>query len=478
MFGRRLGVGLGILAALLVGGCGGDGGSGGGGATSSVSTPGPVGTVQINQTLARTVSTFVASFRFTFFDEGGNVVLGPTQTARVASIRIPGVPVTARTLVIDYLSSTGATIGRFEGPVTVTEGGTTPVDDPAWVDVAPTAATFGAATTWAVGNGPYDLVVGDFDGDGDADFATANAEGNDVTVCLGDGQGAFAAPVAYAVSSVPIGINTGFLNGDGHLDLVVGNAGSDSVSFLAGTGDGTFQPQVAIPAAGPPSHPAIEDFDGNGTLDLGIATFQGKMVQLLLNDGAGNFTPRLPVSTDPNDRQRNVAADDFDDDGDVDVAASSEVVAGRYSVLLNVGDGFLGPATVTAIGAFGFVSWVEAADLDGDAKVDLALGAGQATLFARGNGDGTFAPVVQVGESSGQVAVADLNGDGRPDLVGQDGSRIRVLLGNGDGTFVASELTAPAVTQGVRVADFNGDGRPDILAIQFASDNAVLFLQD
>lgn len=479
MFGRRLGVGLGILAALLVGGCGGNGGGGGGAATSSVSAPGPVGTVQVNQTLARTVTTFVASFRFTFFDEGGTVVLGPTQTTRVSPIRIGGVPVTSRTLLIEYLSATGEVIGRFQGPVTVTEGGTTNVDDPAWTNVAPTGVTFGAPSTWSVGGLPFDVAVADFDGDGDADFATANADTNDVTVRLGNGQGSFGDATAFSAGSSPLGVAAGHVDNDVKLDLVVGNGSSNNVSILAGNGDGTFQPQVTFAVNGGPSHPALADFDGDGSVDIAVATFLAQNVQVLVNDGSGQFTARPSVSTGPvANRQRNAAAEDFDDDGDPDVVASSDVAPGVYSNLINTGNANLGPATVTGVGAFGPVFWVEPADLDGDGKVDLALGADQATLFAKGNGDGTFAAAVQVGSNSNRVAVGDVNGDGRPDLVGQTGTTLRILLGNGDGTFVESTVTAPATTSAVALADFNGDGRVDLLAILGNDDNAVLFLQD
>lgn len=478
MFGRKLGVGLGVLATLLVGGCGGDGGSGGGTATTSTSAPAPTGTVQVDQTLARTVSSFVASFRFTFFDASGAAVYGPTQTARVATIRLPGVPVAATTFLIEYLSSSGATIGRFESAIAITDGGTTLVEDPAWTDVAPTGVTFGLPSTWGVGDGPIDLVVRDFDGDSDFDFATANETSSDVTLRLGDGQGAFADPVSVAAGTNPLGINAGFLDGDGNLDLVVGNGSSNDVSVLLGNGDGTFQPQVPFAADGGVAHPAVADLDGNGTLDLALPLFLAQKVQVLLNDGSGQFTALTAVSTDPCNRQRNAVTEDFDNDGDEDVAASADIAPGRYSTLGNTGTGALLPATVTFVGDFGPVFWVEAADLDGDGNVDLAVGADQATLFAKGNGDGTFASAVQVADSSDQIAVADVNGDGRPDLVGQSGTTIRILLGNGDGTFEASTITAPVLTSGVRVADFDGDGTPDILAFARGTDQALLFLQD
>src|SRR5712692_12044563 len=48
------------------------------------------------------------------------------------------------------------------------------------------------------------IALGDFNGDGLADLATANARSNDVSVLLGRGDGTFAAPRNFAVGQFPI----------------------------------------------------------------------------------------------------------------------------------------------------------------------------------------------------------------------------------------------------------------------------------
>src|SRR5262249_14859176 len=51
----------------------------------------------------------------------------------------------------------------------------------------------------------------------------------------------FASAVNYSVGQFPYGVAKGDFNGDGHLDLVTANFNTDTVSVLLGNGDGTFQ---------------------------------------------------------------------------------------------------------------------------------------------------------------------------------------------------------------------------------------------
>ncbi len=100
--------------------------------------------------------------------------------------------------------------------------------------------TFVVGNPIAVGNDPDGIVVGDFNGDGRLDLATANSVDNTVSVLLATGGGSFSAPVAYAVGQSPSAIVATDLNGDGRLDLATANAGDNTVSTLLGLGYGTF----------------------------------------------------------------------------------------------------------------------------------------------------------------------------------------------------------------------------------------------
>jgi len=75
--------------------------------------------------------------------------------------------------------------------------------------------TAAAGSPFAAGTFPISVVVGDFNGDGIQDLATANQGSGNVTVLLGNGSGGFTAangsPLAVGATpfSVVVGISTG-----------------------------------------------------------------------------------------------------------------------------------------------------------------------------------------------------------------------------------------------------------------------------
>jgi hypothetical protein len=87
-----------------------------------------------------------------------------------------------------------------------------------------------------VGDYPVSLTVGDFNGDGRPDLATANAHDNTVTALLGNGTGGFtAAPGSpFPGGSYPESVAVGDFNRDGKLDLVTANYFNDTVTVLLG----------------------------------------------------------------------------------------------------------------------------------------------------------------------------------------------------------------------------------------------------
>src|SRR2546426_8034281 len=93
-----------------------------------------------------------------------------------------------------------------------------------------------------------------------------------MSACCWATPAARSAPLTSATGAGPLSVAVGDFNGDGKLDLATANAGD--VSVLLGNGNGTFQAPTGISLgdAGSPTSVAVGDFNGDGTLDLGVTS--------------------------------------------------------------------------------------------------------------------------------------------------------------------------------------------------------------
>jgi dienelactone hydrolase len=135
-----------------------------------------------------------------------------------------------------------------------------------------------------VGGTPRSIAVADLNGDCHLDLAVADEATADVTILLGDGQGAFTSTQTVHVGEGPRSVAVGDFEGHGTPDLVTANFGSATVSVLRGNGDGTFRPAYDFWAGNEPSGLAVGDFNGDGRTDVVVGRIRTDQMSLLLND--------------------------------------------------------------------------------------------------------------------------------------------------------------------------------------------------
>lgn len=329
--------------------------------------------------------------------------------------------------------------------------------------VAAGDATFNAGISFATGSAPIGVTTGDFNGDGNLDFATADVTDQKVSVFLGNGNGTFNARLTFAIAASSTSIVAADLDNDGRSDLVVTNS-SGTVEALIANADGSFQLKSSNPTGNNSRMATITDFNGDGILDMATADRNGGVLSVYLGNGNGTFKARTsfadagsPVS---------VTYGDFNGDGIMDLASGAN--GASVGVFLGNGDGTFRARQSYATGSLSSV--VSAADLNGDGNLDLiSANTGGATVgIFLGNGDGTFGGPVNIstGASPVNAAIGDYNGDGKLDIIAQDINRAGVFLGNGDGTFsiARSYSSGGSPVSGVAAADFNKDGVIDLLA--------------
>jgi hypothetical protein len=345
--------------------------------------------------------------------------------------------------------------------------------------------SFQAPRTFAAGNTPKSVAVGDFNGDGNLDFAVANASSFNVSVLLGNGDGSFQAPRTFAAGNMPKSVAVGDFNGDGNLDLAVVDQGDylgrgQGASVLLGSGDGTFQAPRTFPAGPFPASVAVEDFNGDGNLDLAVtnAITPTGTVSVLLGNGDGSFQD--PRTFAAGSYPQSVAVGDFNGDSVPDLAVAN-ASGNNVSVFLGNGDGSFQAARNFAAGSD--PQSLAVGDFNGDGIPDLAVA--NAGIFPYytdgsvsmllGNGNGSFraARILTSGDRPESVAVGDFNDDGHLDLAVANyfSSNVSVLLGNGDGSFQAARNFAAGLgPHSVAVGDFNGDGLLDLAVVGYGLD--------
>ena len=301
------------------------------------------------------------------------------------------------------------------------------------------------------------IAIADLNGDGRADLVTSNIFIADapphpgyVTVSLqrAAAAGSFQDGVDYPVGSDPQIVTTGDINNDGRIDILTTSIYDDNISLLeqSSVTAGVFQPQINLPVADYPEGAVFANINDDGFIDI-VTT--GSYLALLLN------TPGNPST--------------FIDGGTINTMDS--------------------------------VSWVDAGDIDGDGRTDLAVADasnGSILVFLQDPAPqqpGTFSgmSVYSAGDQPISLELADLDGDAKLDLVvanlgtptDPDSASVSVLIQDhapmARGEFmVAVDYRTGARSQDVAVGDLNDDGLPDIAvanAGSLTSDCSDLFCE-
>ncbi|MDH5399992.1 MAG: VCBS repeat-containing protein, partial [Cyclobacteriaceae bacterium] len=291
----------------------------------------------------------------------------------------------------------------------------------------------------------------------------------------------------YKMSGFGPCLTTGDINGDGLEDIFAGGAiGQEGQFFLQDqTGAFTLYIDEAIAAdkRREDNGATLTDVDNDGDLDLyvvnggneyrpGAAGYQDR---LYLNDGKGKFNLSKDIIPDIDFSGSVVEAEDFDQDGDMDL-----FVGGRHStwsypapassmLLINEGGRFVNGNKKAApvLDDIGMVNDATWADFDGDGLSDLVLvGEWMSITFLKNTGDAFVDVTTETGiaHQTGwwfSVEKADLDGDGDLDFVAGNLGLNHTYKATGERPFE------------VYYDDFDNNGRNDIVLTYFEGNKKL-----
>lgn len=204
----------------------------------------------------------------------------------------------------------------------------------------------------------------------------------------------------------------------------------------------------------------------------------------LYNKGNLSFAPKVDYSII--NFAYSVSADDFNGDGQVDLAITNANGASPLSILLrNATNTDFEPGVDYPLS--GNPSYaVHSGDFNSDGKTDLAIanfGSNTVSVMLRNNINSGFEPIVNyaTGSFPNSVNVADFNNDGKLDLVtANSGNSVSILLRNATNTDFDTKVDYVTGTypMSVSVGDFNNDGRPDVAVANYLNDTVSVLLRN
>jgi FG-GAP-like repeat len=238
---------------------------------------------------------------------------------------------------------------------------------------------------------------------------------------------------------------------------------------------------IRLPVGKHPIMPLIVDVDRDASLDLVVANSESANVSVYLGDGKGAFKQAQGSPFPAGQECSDVAAGDFNDDGNPDLVIANHGIK-TVTALLGNGKGqfSLAAGSPFSVDSNPHPHGIAVAHFDGDRNADIAIDswAENKVLVLFGKGDGTFrspGAKFEVGKMPYQrLRTADVNADGNADLVtcNFEARSVSVLLGDGEGGFTRKDFSVPPAPFGVAIEDFNGDHHLDI-AIEHYSGHAV-----
>ena len=227
---------------------------------------------------------------------------------------------------------------------------------------------------------------------------------------------------------------------------------------------------------------AMGDFNGDAQLDFAFYSHDSTSITVWLGRSNGTFRTQMMSSVEYNTYVTNIAAADFNHDGQLDLALVDTFV-GCVSIFIGNGDGTFQTFVVLSTGTGSDPKEISVADCNGDNCFDVAVinhytnNVGVFLGYCNGSFSAQTTFYTDRYSSPGSLAVSDFNTDSYLDIavLSHVNRNIGVLLGYGNRSFQTAKTSFTGggfSPDNIVVGDFNGDALPDV-AVSFRSAHAI-----
>lgn len=268
------------------------------------------------------------------------------------------------------------------------------------------------------------------------------------------------------------------IDGDGKSDIITRNDVTGTISVLRNTslnGILSFAPKVDI-AGGFGTYAVIKigDLNSDGKPDITVVTMGGIVYILKNTSTIGNILFQnigfyVGISSSYVEMQ------DFDGDGKVDLAVTSNDIYGLGSVTIypNIGaEGAIAFGAGVKININNYPIAIQAMDFDSDGKSDIVVknntNGGLTIIRNLSSIDSfSFGPAQYFPVTGSYYCIADFDGDSKPDIASSGGSSFYILRNTTSNNIISFDsvinFSLNQTLYQITAGQLNGDGKPDVV---------------